>query len=71
MSECWLEKPEDRPTFRRICAAMKRLINDRRTYVNLDVYNDKDYVNFDMVDELQWFLDEADSERGKVLLMNQ
>ncbi|XP_044164832.1 angiopoietin-1 receptor-like isoform X2 [Acropora millepora] len=53
MSECWLEKPEDRPTFRRICAAMKRLINDRRTYVNLDVYNDKDYVNFDMVDELQ------------------
>ena len=30
MSECWLEKPEDRPTFRRICAAMKRLINDRR-----------------------------------------
>ncbi|XP_015760257.1 PREDICTED: ephrin type-A receptor 3-like isoform X2 [Acropora digitifera] len=53
MSECWLEKPEDRPTFRRICAAMKRLINDRRTYVNLDVYNDKDYVNFDMVDDLQ------------------
>ena len=42
----------------------------QQTYVNLDVYNDKDYVNFDMVDELQWFPDEADSERGKVFLMN-
>ncbi|KAK2552684.1 Angiopoietin-1 receptor [Acropora cervicornis] len=53
MSECWLEKLEDRSTFRWICTAMSRLINDHETYVNLDVYNDEDYVNFDMVDELQ------------------
>ncbi|XP_044164789.1 ephrin type-A receptor 7-like isoform X1 [Acropora millepora] len=53
MSECWLEKPEDRPSFQWICTAMKRLLNDHKTYVNLDVYNDEDYVNFDMVDELQ------------------
>ncbi|KAK2547910.1 Ephrin type-A receptor 5 [Acropora cervicornis] len=26
---------------------------DMRTYIDLDVYNDRDYVNFDMVDELQ------------------
>ncbi|XP_068753386.1 ephrin type-A receptor 7-like isoform X3 [Montipora capricornis] len=48
MSECWSEKPEDRPTFPWICTAMRRLMADRKTYVNLDVYNDKDYVNFDM-----------------------
>ena len=30
MSECWSEKPEDRPTFQWICAAMKRLINDQK-----------------------------------------
>ncbi|KAK2547907.1 Tyrosine-protein kinase receptor Tie-2 [Acropora cervicornis] len=53
MSECWSEKPEDRPSFQWICTAMKRLINDHKTYVNLDIYNDEDYVNFDMVDELQ------------------
>ncbi|XP_067029861.1 ephrin type-A receptor 3-like isoform X5 [Acropora muricata] len=53
MSECWSEKPEDRPSFQWICTAMKRLINDHKTYVNLDVYNDEDYVNFDMIDELQ------------------
>jgi len=52
MSECWSEKPEARPTFQWICAAMKRLINDQKIYVNLDDYNDKDYVNFDMVHEL-------------------
>lgn len=43
----------------------------QQTYVNLDVYNDKDYVNFDMVDDLQWFPDEADNEGAKVFLMNQ
>ncbi|XP_068753375.1 ephrin type-B receptor 5-like isoform X2 [Montipora capricornis] len=48
MYECWSEKPEDRPTFPWICTAMRRLMADRKTYVNLDVYNDKDYVNFDM-----------------------
>ncbi|XP_068753369.1 ephrin type-A receptor 7-like isoform X1 [Montipora capricornis] len=53
MSECWSEKPDARPTFPWICTAMKRLMADRKTYVNLDVYNDKDYVNFDMTDDLQ------------------
>lgn len=53
MSECWSEKPEARPTFQWICAAMRRLMNDQKCYVNLDVYNDKDYINFDMFDELQ------------------
>ena len=30
MSECWLEKPEDRPAFQWIRTAMRRLINDHK-----------------------------------------
>ena len=32
MSECWSEKPEDRPAFRWIRGAMKRLIKDHKVY---------------------------------------
>ena len=32
MSECWLEKLEDRSTFRWICTAMSRLINDHEVH---------------------------------------
>ena len=32
MSECWSEKPEDRPTFQWICAAVKRLISDQKVW---------------------------------------
>ena len=32
MSECWLEKPEDRPAFSWICTAIKRLINDHKVH---------------------------------------
>ena len=32
MSQCWSEKPEDRPAFRWICAAIKRLIKDHKVH---------------------------------------
>ncbi|XP_068697768.1 ephrin type-A receptor 4-like [Montipora foliosa] len=53
MSECWSENSKDRPTFSWICTALRRLMGDHKSYVNLDVYNDKDYINFDVVGELQ------------------
>ena len=33
-SECWSEKPEDRPTFQWICAAVKRLVEDQKVKRN-------------------------------------
>ena len=30
MSECWSEKPEERPTFKWICSADNRLIKDTK-----------------------------------------
>ena len=30
MSECWSEKPEERPTFKWICTAVNRLIKDTK-----------------------------------------
>jgi len=49
MTECWEEQPQKRPTFRWLCSAVRRLLDDHKTYVNLEVYDDKDYVNFDVV----------------------
>ena len=34
-SECWSEKPEDRPTFQWICAAVKRLMKDQKVIMKL------------------------------------
>ncbi|KAJ7379743.1 hypothetical protein OS493_014150 [Desmophyllum pertusum] len=28
---------------------VRRLLDDKKTYVNLECYDDKDYVNFDMI----------------------
>ncbi|CAH3107660.1 unnamed protein product, partial [Porites lobata] len=53
MSECWSEKPEERPTFKWICTAVNRLIKDTKTCIDLDECNDADYVNFDMAEGAQ------------------
>ncbi|XP_066027919.1 ephrin type-A receptor 3 isoform X2 [Pocillopora verrucosa] len=49
MSNCWEEQPEKRPSFQWLCSAVKRLLDDHKTYVNLEVYDGKDYINFDMM----------------------
>lgn len=49
MRECWEEAPSKRPTFQWLCSAMKRLLDDIKTYVNLEIYDCKNYVNFDMI----------------------
>ncbi|CAH3035803.1 unnamed protein product [Pocillopora meandrina] len=49
MKECWEEEPSKRPTFQWLCSAMKRLLDDHKTYVNLEIYDGKNYVNFDMM----------------------
>ncbi|KAM7429678.1 hypothetical protein ABFA07_019499 [Porites harrisoni] len=51
LTECWAENAKERPSFHWICAAVKRLTKDQKAHVNLDEYNDEDYVNFDMIDE--------------------
>ncbi|CAH3172696.1 unnamed protein product, partial [Porites evermanni] len=51
LTECWAENPKERPSFQWICAAVKRLMKDKKVHLNLDEYNDEDYVNFDMIDE--------------------
>ncbi|XP_073248000.1 ephrin type-A receptor 7-like [Porites lutea] len=51
LTECWAENPKERPSFQWICAAIKRLMKDQKVHLNLDEYNDEDYVNFDMIDE--------------------
>ncbi|KAL9970840.1 hypothetical protein ACROYT_G023290 [Oculina patagonica] len=51
MTECWEEQPHKRPTFQWLCSAVRRLLDDKQTYVNLEVYDDKEYVNFDVITE--------------------
>ncbi|CAH3147322.1 unnamed protein product [Porites evermanni] len=51
LTECWAQNPKERPSFQWICAAVKRLTKDQKVHLNLDEYNDEDYVNFDMIDE--------------------
>ena len=38
MSECWSEKPKDRPTFQWICAAVNRLISDQKVWAMICRY---------------------------------
>lgn len=49
MTMCWQEKPQERSTFQWLCSAVKKLLHDRKKHVNLEVYDTKDYVNFDMM----------------------
>ncbi|XP_020620336.1 tyrosine-protein kinase receptor Tie-1-like [Orbicella faveolata] len=48
MTECWEEQPQKRPTFQWLCFAVRRLLDDQKMYLDLDEYDDKEYVNFDM-----------------------
>lgn len=43
MSECWLEKPDDRAAFRWICTAMRRLINDHKVHTRKAQKGKKQY----------------------------
>ncbi|XP_022803828.1 ephrin type-A receptor 3-like isoform X2 [Stylophora pistillata] len=51
MTNCWEEQPKSRPTFPWLCSAIERLLNDFKTYVNLEVYEGHDYINFDVTDK--------------------
>ncbi|XP_022796258.1 angiopoietin-1 receptor-like [Stylophora pistillata] len=51
MTNCWEEQPKSRPTFPWLCSAIKRLLDDFKTYVNLEVYEGHDYINFDVADK--------------------
>ncbi|XP_078374585.1 ephrin type-A receptor 4-like isoform X2 [Oculina patagonica] len=51
MTECWQEQPDKRPTFQWLCSAVRRLLDDKKIYVNLKEYNDEEYVNFDMIND--------------------
>lgn len=44
MLECWNEQPENRPTFSWICFAVKRLLDDVQVYVNLEGYDNREYL---------------------------
>ncbi|CAH3035791.1 unnamed protein product [Pocillopora meandrina] len=44
MMECWNEQPQNRPTFKWIRYAVKRLQDDQQVYVNLEGYDDQEYL---------------------------
>ncbi|XP_066028550.1 fibroblast growth factor receptor 2-like [Pocillopora verrucosa] len=44
MEECWNEQPQNRPTFKWIRYAVKRLQDDQQVYVNLEGYDDQEYL---------------------------
>ena len=52
MSECWSEKPEDRPTFPWICTAMRRLMADHKVYLR----NEKDSITLYPAQSIKFWL---------------
>ncbi|CAH3035799.1 unnamed protein product [Pocillopora meandrina] len=44
MMECWNEQPQNRPTFKWIRYAVKRLQDDEQVYVNLEDYDNQEYL---------------------------
>ncbi|KXJ22590.1 Tyrosine-protein kinase receptor Tie-1 [Exaiptasia diaphana] len=46
---CWQDKPEDRPSFTMICDEFKQYCNTTKDYINLDVFEEALYVNFDVL----------------------
>ncbi|XP_028518913.1 ephrin type-B receptor 2 isoform X2 [Exaiptasia diaphana] len=49
MLRCWQDKPEDRPSFTMICDEFKQYCNTTKDYINLDVFEEALYVNFDVL----------------------
>lgn len=44
MMECWNEQPQNRPTFKWIRYAVKRLQDGQQVYVNLEDYDNQEYL---------------------------
>lgn len=55
MTKCWEEQPKRRPTFQWLFSAVKRLLDDYKTYVNLEVYEGDNYINFDVITNKEWW----------------
>ncbi|CAB1319164.1 unnamed protein product [Coregonus sp. 'balchen'] len=47
MRQCWTEKPCERPTFQQILVSLKRMLEDRKTYVNTTLYEKFTYAGID------------------------
>ncbi|XP_070564232.1 tyrosine-protein kinase receptor Tie-1-like isoform X4 [Ptychodera flava] len=53
MRHCWRERPYDRPDFGQIYIALKRLIQDKKPYVNMSVDDKFKYVDINSTEEAE------------------
>ncbi|KAM9519277.1 angiopoietin-1 receptor-like isoform 1-T1 [Salvelinus alpinus] len=47
MGQCWREKPYKRPSFQQILVSLKRMLEERKTYVNTSLYEKFTYAGID------------------------
>uniref|UniRef100_A0A4W5PYT9 Serine-threonine/tyrosine-protein kinase catalytic domain-containing protein n=1 Tax=Hucho hucho TaxID=62062 RepID=A0A4W5PYT9_9TELE len=47
MGQCWREKPYKRPSFQQILVSLKRMLEERKTYVNTTLYEKFTYAGID------------------------
>lgn len=49
MSKCWSQKPEERPTFKKLVKQLDELLLSANNYIELDQYPDHNYYNIPMM----------------------
>ncbi|XP_064604684.1 protein draper-like [Liolophura sinensis] len=48
MYQCWMEVPEDRPTFSELCTRLEQMMEDRQVYMNLHREDDYRFAEIEM-----------------------
>ncbi|XP_002738152.2 angiopoietin-1 receptor-like [Saccoglossus kowalevskii] len=53
MRQCWRERPYDRPDFGQLYMALKKLIQDAKPYVNMEIGDNFEYANINISEETE------------------